>query len=241
MGKNKKLPELDQFERRKLFHSLVFPAFFVFILWAVKLTETGLQIHLTRLGVFPLEMKGLVGIVTHPLVHADFRHLFDNSIPLFFLSLACFYFYREVAYRVFFSVQIGGGALVWIFGRPSWHIGASGLIYGLAAFLFLSGILRKNRSLMAISLLVSFLYGSLVWGLLPYDYSISWEGHLAGGVSGVLLSIIYRRYGPESDFPQWPEDNENLENEYPDDLGGRLEEDMNNPPPTDPLFPGARN
>ncbi|MCK4920530.1 MAG: rhomboid family intramembrane serine protease, partial [Bacteroidales bacterium] len=131
---------------------------------------------------------------------------FDNSIPVFFLSLALFYFYREVSYQVFFLSYLSTGLLVWLVGREAYHIGASGIIYSLAAFLFVSGILRKNRNLLAISLLVTFLYGSMIWGLLPYDYKISWESHLMGAITGVALAFIYRKYGPEPDINVIPED-----------------------------------
>ncbi len=156
----------------------------------------------------PLKLRGLIGILTAPLIHANLTHLFDNSIPLFFLSLALFYFYREVAYRVFFLIWFITGALVWLVGREAYHIGASGIIYGLATFLLTSGIIRRNRNLMAISLLVIFLYGSMVWGLFPYDYHISWESHMSGALTGLVLAIIYRHEGPEPDISRLEEDEE---------------------------------
>ncbi len=196
-------------EKRRFIHSLVFPGFFLFLIWFIKFTEFGLGVSFSSLGIYPMKLKGLIGIITAPLIHADITHLFDNSIPLFFLSLALFYFYREVAYRVFFLIYFVTGALVWIIGREAYHIGASGIIYGLATFLFASGIIRRNRNLMAISLLVIFLYGSMVWGLFPYDYHISWESHLMGALTGVVLSYIYRHEGPESDIERMEEEEEN--------------------------------
>lgn len=136
------------------------------------------------------------------------------------MSLALFYFYREVSYQVFFFSYISTGVLVWLVGREAYHIGASGIIYSLAAFLFVSGVLRKNRKLLAISLLVIFLYGSMIWGLFPYDYKISWESHLMGAISGVVLAFIYREYGPQSDINVIPEDFDDEE-----DLDYGLEED----------------
>ncbi len=200
-------------EKRKFIHSLVFPGFFLFLIWFVKFTEWGLDASFVSLGIYPLKAKGLIGILTAPLIHADIKHLFDNSVPLFFLSLALFYFYREVAYRVFFIIYFLTGALVWIVGREAYHIGASGIVYGLAAFLFASGIIRRNRNLMAISLLVTFLYGSMVWGLLPYDYHISWESHLMGALTGLVLSVIYRHQGPASDIERLEEEEEEEEEE----------------------------
>lgn len=193
-------------EKKQFILSLVFPGFFLFLLWFFKFIEFGLETNLAHLGIFPLKWEGLIGIITAPLIHADLKHLFDNSIPVFFLSLALFYFYREVSYQVFFLSYLSTGLLVWLVGREAYHIGASGLIYSLAAFLFVSGVLRKNRNLLAISMLVIFLYGSMIWGLLPYDYKISWESHLMGAITGVALAFIYRKYGPEPDINVIPED-----------------------------------
>lgn len=95
------------------------------------------------------------------------------------------------------------GFWVWLAARKEAHIGASGLIYGLVCFLFLSGILRKDTRLLAVSLLVTFLYGSLVWGILPVDQSISWESHLFGSIAGFFCAIYYRKLGPQRPKAQW--------------------------------------
>jgi membrane associated rhomboid family serine protease len=203
-------------EKKQFLHSLVFPGFFLFLIWFIKFIEFGLEMKFTKLGIFPLKLEGLIGIITAPLVHADIKHLFDNSIPLFFLSLAIFYFYREVAYKVFFLGYLITGFLVWIVARDAYHIGASGLVYCFAAFLFVSGVIRGNKNLLAISLLVIFLYGSMVWGLFPFDYKVSWESHLMGAIVGVGLSISYRHEGPPSDKDLWPEDEDDDEDEEDD-------------------------
>ncbi len=199
-------------EKKRFIHSLVFPGFFLFLIWFIKFVEFALETKFIHLGIYPQHTRGLKGILMAPLVHADLNHLTDNSIPLFFLSLAIFYFYREVAYKIFFLVYFTSGILVWIFGREAYHIGASGLIYGFAAFLFVSGIIRRNRNLMAISLLVIFLYGSLVWGLLPFDYKISWESHMMGAVTGTFFAFLYREQGPEPDDAHLDEDEDEDEN-----------------------------
>jgi len=211
-------------EKRRFYHSLVFPGFFLFLFWFIKFIEFGFEIRLTILGVLPRHFSGLIGIITSPLVHSDINHLFDNSVPFFFLSLAIFYFYREVAYKVFFMIYLLTGSLVWIFAREAYHIGASGLVYGFASFLFLSGILRANRNLMAISLLVVFLYGGLVWGVLPYDYKISWESHLLGGLTGFFTALIYRKEGPESDVEKWMNELEEDDEDAPE-----VEDNMDDP------------
>jgi membrane associated rhomboid family serine protease len=198
-------------EKKKLFQSLLFPAFFVIIIWLIKITEIVFDIDLVYLGLYPLKWRGLIGILTAPLIHADLRHLFDNSIPVFLLSLAIFYFYSPVAYKVFFLTWIITGILVWIGGRSSYHIGASGLIYGFASFLFFSGIIRNSINLLAISLLVVFLYGGLVWGIFPFDYKISWESHLFGALTGFFLALVYRDYGPPPPKELSDDNNENEE------------------------------
>jgi membrane associated rhomboid family serine protease len=217
-----RIPYSETYEKRKFYHSLVFPAFFLFVIWFMHFIQVALQVSFVRLGVFPQELDGLIGILTSPLIHANLKHLADNSIPVFLLSLAIFYFYREIAYKIFFLIYFFTGSLVWLFGREAYHIGASGLVYGFAAFLFLSGVLRKNRNLLAISLLVIFLYGGLVWGLLPYDYSISWESHLMGALTGFVLAVFYRHHGPEKEHYSWedePEDEKTdpVENIYVQD------------------------
>ncbi len=184
-------------ENKRFYYSLVFPAFFLFLLWAVKFFEISMEISLVEGGVFPRRLSGLQGILFSPLIHGGWKHLVDNSMPVLFLSLALFYFYRDIAYKIWFLIYFLGGILLWGFGRQAFHIGASGLIYGLAAFLFLSGVIRKVRSLMAISLLVVFWYGGMVWGLLPFDFEVSFEAHITGAVAGVILAFVYRDQGPE--------------------------------------------
>ena len=183
-------------EKQKFYHSLVFPTFFLALIWTVKITEAGLEASFVEWGLYPHKLSGLIGIITAPFIHADFKHLVDNSIPLYLLSVALFYFYRPVGYRVFFLTWFITGLTVWIFARSTYHIGSSGLVYGLASFLFFSGIIRNNINLLAISLLVVFLYGGLVWGIFPFDFKVSWESHLMGGITGLVLSFFYRNYGP---------------------------------------------
>ena len=199
-------------EKRKFYHSLVFPAFFLLLIWTIKITEYALELDFSDMGLFPLKVEGIKGILFSPLIHADFKHLFDNSVPLFFLSVSIFYFYRPVAYRVFFLVWFIAGLIVWLTARPAYHIGASGLVYGFASFVFFSGVIRNNIHLLAISLLVVFLYGGLVWGVFPYDFRISWESHLVGGLTGLAMAFYYRSYGPPSTRKIW-EDEDEEENE----------------------------
>lgn len=191
-------------ERRKFYHSLVFPAFFIFVIWLIKFSEVILNANFAVFGIYPLKEKGLIGIITAPLIHADFSHLISNTMSLFVLSVGVFYFYRKIAYKIFFLIYITSNIWVWLFARPSYHIGASGLVYGLATFLFASGIIRRSKRLLALSLLVAFWYGSMIWGIFPMQTGISWESHFMGMVSGIVLSIYYRRKPIESIEPKKP-------------------------------------
>ena len=176
---------------------MVPPAIFILILWLIGFIQSGIDLDLYYLGIYPRKISGLAGILLSPVIHANFHHLINNSVPLFFMLTAVFYFYYTVAWRVFFYSYFITGVLVWIIARPSYHIGASGLIYSFGAFLFFSGIIRGNINLLAISLLVSFLYGSMVWGIFPYRPDMSWESHLTGMTIGSVLAVYFKHEGPE--------------------------------------------
>lgn len=197
------------FYRKKLFLSLIIPGIFVFFMWLVKAVEILFNLDLSKFGIYPLTVRGLYGILFSPFIHSDFGHLFNNSLPLFFLSVALFYFYSEVALKVFIWTYFLTGFLVWVAGRDAWHIGASGLVYGLASFLFFSGIIRRYFRLIALSLLIVFLYGSMVWGLFPGVYkNVSWESHMLGFCSGIVLAVSYRNQGPQRPVYEWMEEEE---------------------------------
>ena len=197
------------FFRKRIFLSMLIPGIFVFLMWLVKVIEVMFNLDLSNLGIFPLAAKGLPGIIFSPLIHSDFGHLFNNSLPLFFLGTALFYFYSEIAVKVSFWTWLLTGTFVWIAGRAAWHIGASGLIYGLASFLFFSGIIRKHFRLVALSLLIVFLYGSMVWGIFPDIYkNVSWESHMLGFISGIILAVVYRKEGPQQPVYEWLDEEE---------------------------------
>lgn len=190
-------------EKRKIFHSLFFPLLFILIIWCIKVLEISLDMSFATFGVYPLKSFGLIGIFTAPLIHADWKHLTNNSVPLLILSFATFYFYRPLGYRVFFLTWIITGIWVWCGAREAYHIGASGIVYGLASFLFFSGAIRGIPGLAAISLIVVFLYGSMIWGIFPFIPDISWESHLSGGVAGLILSIFFKKQGPQRKKYDW--------------------------------------
>lgn len=187
---------MDHAERNKIFVSTYLPFLFVLILFALKIAEHRFGWDTVKLGIYPQKLHGLKGILISPFIHGDFRHLFNNAVPLVILGSAIMYFYQQIAAKVVVLIVLFEGLLTWIFGRPSFHIGASGLLYGLFAFLLISGFVRKNNNLKAISFLVAFVYGSLVWGVLPIDPKISWESHLFGLIVGIVLAIVYRKQGP---------------------------------------------
>jgi membrane associated rhomboid family serine protease len=191
-----KLAEEKNIEYRRFVLSLIPPALIVLSFWLVKAVEVADQLDLFYLGIFPRRLEGLPGILASPFIHANFNHLVNNSVPFFFLLTAIFYFYQKVAWRVLLLSYLLTGTLVWILARASYHIGASGLVYSFAAFLFISGVIRRNINLLAISLLVIFLYGSMVWGIFPYRPDMSWESHLIGMIIGGVLAVYYKHEGP---------------------------------------------
>ncbi len=187
------------------------------------------MLGLNRFGVIPLSWEGLVGIIASPLLHGDMNHLMSNSIPLLALGAGLYYFYPKIATRVVIIAWISSGIALWIIGRPSIHIGASGLVYALAGFIFLSGLLRKQPNLLALSLLVIFLYGGLFWGLLPVEEKISWEAHLTGLSSGFALAINYRHLGPRQKKYSWDLEEETSEFEETEELFSTDEAIQNKP------------
>lgn len=205
--------------KKRVIYSLLFPFFIIMILWLIYFMAASLHLDLTPWGIFPRRLSGMKGILLAPFIHANLKHLANNSLPLFFLITGTIYFYRDLGYKVILYIWLMGGSWVWVAARPAYHIGASGIIYGLASFLFFSGILRRYVPLIAISLLVVFLYGSMIWGIFPLLDEISWESHFLGGLAGFVLAIIYRKEGPQKPPPFWELEEENTEKtEDPDNL-----------------------
>ncbi|MBU2556346.1 MAG: rhomboid family intramembrane serine protease [Bacteroidetes bacterium] len=202
-------------EKHRVRTSLFVPALFVLLMWLVKISEFVFDIRLSFLGIEPLTAKGLAGIVLSPFLHGDWNHLMANTVPVFVLIAGLYYFYRTLATEVLTLSVILSGLWVWLGARHGVHIGASGVIYALAAFLMLSGFLRRDNRLMALSFAVVFLYGSLIWGIFPElfpEKNISWEGHLSGLLAGVILALFFRNKGPQKRQYSWEiEEEEELE------------------------------
>ena len=188
-------------QRRRMFTAAILPALVVLLLWAVFLLDRAFGLELYRYGILPRDMGGMAGIFFSPFLHGDIEHLLNNSVPVLVLGWALMYFYPRNAGPVVLVSWLVSGLWVWISARGNYHIGASGVVYGLAAFLFFSGVFRRQRTLMALSLLVVFLYGSMVWGVFPIVPRISWESHLWGGVAGTFMAWLYRHVPPAVQDP----------------------------------------
>lgn len=183
--------------------TLAIPLYFVLFLWFVYWFELKFGYDFTKYGIYPRSFKGLRGILFSPFIHGDIKHLYHNSIPLFVLMFSLLYFYKDISMKVFVYGTIFTGLLTWFIARRSYHIGASGIIYLLFSFIFFSGIIRKNYRLIAVSLMVIFLYGSMVWYVLPVKEEISWEGHLSGFLVGLFFAFYYRKTGPQKFEYDW--------------------------------------
>ncbi|KAB1067481.1 rhomboid family intramembrane serine protease [Tamlana haliotis] len=172
---------------------IAYPLFFVLCIWIVFWFEVRFGYHFNKYGIYPKTLKGLRGVLFSPFIHGDIKHLYHNTIPLFVLSSALFYFYRPIAWKVLGYGILLSGILTWCIGRSSYHIGASGLIYVLVSFTFFKGVFAKHYRLIALSLVVVFLYGSMIWHTLPIEEGVSWEGHTAGLITGLLFALIFRK------------------------------------------------
>lgn len=172
---------------------IAYPIAFVLIIWLVFWFEIRFGFDFTNFGIFPRTLSGLKGILFSPFIHSGIDHLYHNTIPLFVLSAAMFYFYKPIVWKVLGYGILLSGFLTWLIGRPAFHIGASGLIYVLVSFTFFKGIFAKYYRLIALSLLVVFLYGSMIWYTMPIKDGMSWEGHLSGLIAGILFALIFRK------------------------------------------------
>lgn len=185
------------------------PSFlFVLLLWAIHIFQVQTGISFNTFGIYPKTIYGLKGIFFAPLIHADFNHLINNSIPLLILTTTICHFYNSISLKLFSLLWLVTGMCVWIGGREAYHIGASGLIYGEASFLFFSGVFRKNIRLAAISLLVVFLYGGMVWGVFPIFREISWESHLFGGFTGLTFAFVFKDESPFNEMVEIEDEDE---------------------------------
>jgi len=166
---------------------------FVLIIWAIWIGAEASNTRLYPFGISPGSFRGFLGILVAPLLHGSFEHIVSNTLPALILGTAFIYIYPASARIALPLIWLGGGLAVWLLGRESFHIGASGINYGLMAFLLVAGLARRDRRSVAISMIVFFLYGSMIWGVFPGDPNISFESHLAGAVIGAVLGLILRQ------------------------------------------------
>jgi membrane associated rhomboid family serine protease len=196
---------------------------FVVVVWLIDIANWALGLELQRHGIHPRELAGLAGIVFAPLLHGGPFHLAANTMPLLVLGAAMLHLYPSSALKVLPAIYFGPGVAVWLFGQEGTHVGSSGLIYGLLGYVFLAGVIRLDRRAIAASLLVAFLYGSMVWGVLPIQPGVSWQSHLAGAVIGLALAVALRRLDvPPRKRYSW-EDEEGVSAEE----GGEARDDSN--------------
>jgi membrane associated rhomboid family serine protease len=199
-------------------HAIAVTAAFVLLLWLIELLDQSFGLNLSRLGVYPRELRGLPGILAAPLIHGGWLHLASNSFALLVLGTVMLYGYPRAALPLLVLVWLGAGIGVWLFARGSYHFGASGLTHGLMFFIFVSGILRHDRLSIALSMIVFFLYGGMVWTVFPNEPGVSFESHFFGALMGLTGAFLFfgRDPLPPEKHYDWEEEDE------PDDGASRL-------------------
>lgn len=216
--------------------ALLPPIVWVALVWlAFAVDQSGLfEGSFSRWGIMPRELNGLKGVLFSPFLHSSLSHVWSNTLPLLILTWFLFYFYSKIAFRVFVYLWVMSGLITWAIGRGAYHVGASGLVFALLFFLFFSGLVRKYIPLVAVSLVVAFIYGSTVWSILPItewvDTAISWEGHLSGAISGLILALVFRKEGPQKPVTVWEEDEDSsvdISNSF-DELESTFPQDESN-------------
>lgn len=196
---------------------------FLALLWIIFTIDAMFGLRLGRFGLQPGSVTGLIGLVTAPLLHASAGHLFSNSVPLLISATAMLFLYPNSSLRVIPVIWLGSGLFAWFIGRPSFHFGASGLVYGMLAYVFVSGVIRRDMRSVAVALMVWFLYGTMVWGIFPIRPRMSWELHLGGALMGVIMAFIFRNWDrPPMVRYDW-EDDDSVPDWYPEsDDSGKL-------------------
>lgn len=181
------------------------PIVYVVSIWLIYWIEIQFGLNFNKFGVYPRTLEGFRGVFLTHFIHSNTNHVFNNSIPLFVLLSSLFYFYKDIAYKVLFFGGFLTGCLTWCIARESYHIGASGVVYLIFSFIFFSGMIRKHFRLVALSLVIIFSYGSMIWYVLPIKEGMSWEGHLSGFLIGLFFAIIYKNTGIVKEQHQFTE------------------------------------
>ena len=206
---------LTLFKNNRFRESFQIAVISVGLLWIVHLLQIVTDFQWVYLGIFPREVFGIKGILTAPFIHSDVGHLASNSLPLFVCLLIIFYFYNRVAWQSVIWIYFLAGLSVWVLARQVYHVGASGVVYGLVAFIFWIGMFRRNPKSIALALIVAFYYGGMMYGVLPVQEGVSWESHLYGALAGVLVSFIYKnQLEPDEEKEKSPWDDEEEEGTF---------------------------
>jgi membrane associated rhomboid family serine protease len=177
--------------KQQFIRSLTYPVVAVITIWVLHALRLMLDLDGADYGIIPRTYYGFWGIITAPLVHGNWGHLLSNTFPLFVLSTMTFYFYKKVAVRAFWAIYFLTGIMVWLTARPVSHIGASGVVYGLVAFIAVNGFVRGSVRSIVLALIVALYYGGMIWGLSPYQDGVSWESHMLGCLAGGMASIWF--------------------------------------------------
>ena len=188
--------EQARVDRARFLRAILASMGFIAVLWWVKLAETWLGTSFSALGVYPHSPTGLIGLLTAPVLHGSIGHLINNTLPLLVLGTLVLSIYPRAALRAIALIWLGSGLVVWLIGRPSFHLGASGLSHGLMFFLFLLGVLRRDRPSIAAAMIAFFLYGGMVLTILPGEPEVSWEAHLGGAMCGAVAAVLWCRRDP---------------------------------------------
>jgi len=204
-------------EKWEIITAFAYPSAFVVLLWVVYFIGNAIEFDLALLGVHPLDVKGLIGILTAPLIHLDLDHIFGNSLSFLVIGFGLCFLYKRRAFPIFLFIYITSGLWGWFLARSGYHIGASGLVYGMFFFLVTSALIKREKRTMAFAMLITFLYGAIVWGFFPVFFpekNISWEIHTTGAISGIIAAVYFRKDGPQKEILQEEEEEESEENPY---------------------------
>lgn len=193
------------------------------LLWVLLLADATLDLHLQRFGIYPRTPAGLPGILFAPLIHGSVQHLLSNSFALLVLLTALFYGYPRSARPALALIWLGSGIGVWLFARPSWHFGASGITHGIMFYIFTSGILRRDRPAIALALIVFLLYGGMIWSIFPQQPDISYETHFFGAGCGLLAAVLFAHRDPRP--PEKHYDWEDEDGDTTEDVAGEQPDD----------------
>jgi membrane associated rhomboid family serine protease len=207
-------------QNNPLRNAVLIAASFALLLWGLKLYELVLGVNLYQLGVYPRAQSGLLGIVTAPLIHGSWQHVIGNTLPIVLLGSMLIYGYPKSRFWAISGIWLLSGAGVWLFARQSYHFGASGLAHGMFFYLFVGGILRRDKRSAALLMLAFYLYGGMLLTILPRDPTVSFESHLFGAMAGAVCAYAFRNWDPKPSRQRYhwerqPNEDESIEEEDP--------------------------